>query len=189
MRIVLLALCFGFTSQIVSAQFIKEKSIQASIGLGLSVPYDSADEVADNGLFVQGELVLKVLSWIEIRPYAGVIWTNSDGTDLDGNPTDEKAESKAFLTGGKLRLRAPIPYVAPYVELGVGTSIGKFETSTVFYDIKGNGFLYHIPFSFGLELGKAHNVDIGFAYFFQPKVKQYVGAFAVGVSFQPKKWR
>jgi hypothetical protein len=183
MKKTLILLIIALTSNLVEAQFIKEKSINAQIGYGLSAPYNSVDEVVDDGFFAQGELVLKVKSWIEFRPYAGFILTSSNGEDLNGNPTNEKAESKAFLLGGKVRVRAPIPWVAPYVEIGIGTSIGKFETFTAFDNIDKSGIIYHIPFSFGLELGKNNNVDLGFAYYFQPSVEQFAGAFAVGITF------
>ena len=187
MKKTLILLIIALASNLVEAQFIKEKSINAQIGYGLSAPYNSVDEVVNDGFFAQGELVLMVKSWIEFRPYAGFILTSSNGEDLNGNPTNEKAESKAFLLGGKARVRAPIPWVAPYVEIGIGTSIGKFETFTTFDKIDKSGIIYHIPLSFGLELGKNNNVDLGFAYYFQPSVKQYVGAFAVGITFQLNK--
>ena len=170
----------------VQAQFIKEKSINAQIGYGLSAPYDSADDIVDDGFFIQGELNLKVSSWFELRPYAGLVVTSSNGKDLNNNPTNEKAETKAFLIGGKARLRAPIPWVAPYLEVGLGASIGKFETYTAYTNINKSGLIYHIPFSFGLELGQNNNVDLGFAYYFQPTVEQYAGAFAVGVTIPLK---
>ncbi len=173
-------------TNITEAQFIKEKSINAQIGYGLSVPNNSIDDIVDNGFFLQGELVLKVASWFELRPYAGVILTKSNGKDLNDNPTDERAESKAFLIGGKARVRAPIPWVAPYIEIGIGASIGKFETFTAFDNIDKNGMIYHIPFSFGLELGRNNNIDLGFSYYFQPSVEQYVGAFAVGITLPLK---
>ena len=87
-------------SNFIEAQFIKQKSINAQIGL------------------------------------AGVISTSSNGKDINDNLTNEKAETKAFLLGAKARVRAPIPYVAPYFEIGIGTSIGKFETFTAFDEIK-----------------------------------------------------
>ncbi len=183
MKRILILILIVLTSNLVEAQFIKEKSINAQIGYGLSAPNNSVDEVVDNGFFAQGELVLKIKSWIEFRPYAGFILTNSNGEDLNGNPTNEKAESKALLLGGKARVRAPIPWVAPYIEIGIGTSIGKFETLTAFDNISKSGIIYHIPFSFGLEIGKNNNIDLGFAYYFQPSVKQYAGAFTVGVTF------
>lgn len=178
----LILLIIILTWNLSEAQFIKEKSINAQIGFGLSAPYNSNDEIVDSGFFLQGELVLKVASWIELRPYAGLILTNSNGKDINDNPTDERAESKAFLLGGKARVRAPIPWVAPYIEIGMGTSIGKFETFTAFHNINKGGIIYHIPFSFGLELGRNNNVDLGLAYYFQPSVEQFAGAFAVGVT-------
>ncbi|WP_431157812.1 hypothetical protein [Winogradskyella poriferorum] len=186
MKKTLLLLVIVLTSNLAKAQFIKEKSINAQIGYGLSVPYNSITDVADDGFFAQGELVLKVKSWVELRPYAGFILTKSNGEDLNGNPTDEIAESKAFLLGGKARLRAPIPWVAPYIEIGIGTSIGKFETFTAFDNIERSGLIYHIPFSLGLELGQNNNVDLGLTYYFQPTVQQFAGAFAVGITFPLK---
>lgn len=183
MKKTLILLIIVLTSNIAEAQFIKEKSINAQIGYGLSAPNNSVDEIVDDGFFAQGELVLKVASWVELRPYAGLILTSSNGKDLNDNPTDEKAETKAFLLGGKVRVHAPIPWVAPYAEIGIGTSIGKFETLTAFDNIDKSGIIYHIPFSIGLELGKNNNVDLGFTYYFQPSVEQYVGAFAVGITF------
>ncbi len=174
------------TYNLSEAQFIKEKSINAQIGYGLSTPNNSLVDVVDDGFFAQGELVLKVASWVELRPYAGLIITNAKGRTLNGSPTDDKAVSKAFLIGGKTRVRAPIPWVAPYVEIGIGSSIGKFETLTAFDDVDKSGVIYHIPFAFGLELGKNNNVDLGFAYYFQPSVKQYAGAFAVGITIPLK---
>ncbi|WP_372745185.1 hypothetical protein [Lutibacter sp.] len=183
MRKILILLVIVLTSNLTEAQFLKEKSINAQIGYGLSVPYNSINEIVDSGFFAQGELVLKVASWLELRPYAGFILTSSNGKDINNNPTNEKAESKAFLLGGKARVCAPIPWIAPYVEIGIGTSIGKFETLTAFDNIDKSGIIYHIPFSLGLELGKNNNVDLAFTYYFQPSVKQYVGAFTVGLTF------
>ncbi len=178
----LIFLMIALASNFANAQFIKEKAINAQIGYGLSAPYNSFYDIADDGFFAQGELVLKAASWVEFRPYAGFILTSSNGKDINGNPTDEKAETKAFLLGGKTRVRAPIPWVAPYVEIGIGTSIGKFETFTYFDDIDKSGIIHHIPFAFGLELGRNNNVDLGLTYYFQPSIQQFAGALAVGIT-------
>ena len=168
------------------AQSIKEKSINAIIGYGVSTPYDSSTDIVENGFFMQGEYVLKLASWFDLRPYAGFITTSSNGKDLNNNPTFEKAEIKALLLGGKARLRAPIPYIAPYLEIGIGTSIGKFETFTAFDYVDKSGIIFHIPFAFGFEFGKFNNVDVGFTYYFQPVVKQVAGAFACGITIPLK---
>ncbi|MEW7279484.1 hypothetical protein ABW636_12895 [Aquimarina sp. 2201CG1-2-11] len=187
MKNTLTLLMIILASHLVEAQFIKETSINAQIGYALSSPNNSVDQIVNDGFFIQGELILKAASWIEFRPYTGLIITNSDGKDLNGNPTDEKAESKAFLLGGKARVRAPIPWIAPYIEIGIGTSIGNFRTLTAFDDINKGGIIYHIPFALGLELGQNNNVDIGLSYYIQPDVKQYAGAFAIGVTIPLNK--
>ena len=147
----------------------------------MSAPYDDID-VTDTGFYLQAEYVLVLSKWIDLRPYAGLILTKSDGIDLNENPTPYKATSKAFLIGGKTRLTAPIPYVAPYFEIGIGASIGAFETFTLYTDIDKSGLVFHIPFSLGLELGRDHNVDLAITYYFQPSVEQFSGAAAIGIS-------
>ncbi|WP_178988124.1 outer membrane beta-barrel protein [Winogradskyella schleiferi] len=184
-RLNLLAAIILF-SNLSQAQFIKEKSLNAQIGFGVSSPFESADDVAGTGFFLQGEFVMHITSWVELKPYAGLILTNSNGKDLNDNPTDEKVESKAFWFGGKARLRAPIPWVAPYIELGFGASIGKFETLTTFTNIEKKGLSFHIPFAFGLELGRNNNIDLGFSFYIHPTVEQSVGAFAVEISIPLK---
>ncbi|MFC0604484.1 hypothetical protein [Winogradskyella pulchriflava] len=167
-------------------QSIKQQSINAQIGFAVSSPYESSDEVAGTGFFLQGEYVMRVASWLELKPYAGLVLANANNEDLNGYPTDEFAESRAFLIGGKARVRAPIRWVAPYIEIGIGASIGKFATLTDFTTIEKNGLIYHIPVAFGLELGRNNNFDLGFTFYAQPSVEQSVGAFAIGISFPLK---
>ena len=186
MRKTLTLLIIVLTSNFVDAQFIKEKSISAQIGLGRSAPNKSTDEVDDNGFFAKGELILKIFSWVEFRPYTGLIRTSTDGKDIYGNPSDEKAISKALLIGGKTRLLVPIPGLEPYIEVGIGTSIGRFVTSTTFHDIEKTGIIYHTPFTIGVVLGKKRKFDLGLSVYDQPSVEQIVGAFAVGITFPLK---
>lgn len=165
----------------VKAQFIKEKAILAKIGYGLSAPYNNVDDVASSGFYLQTEYIMKVKSWLQLIPYAGFISTHSDGKDFDGNPTFEKAESTAVFLGGKTKVRATIPYFAPYFELGLGASIGKFETLTAFNNIEKRGLVLHVPFSIGVELGKNHDVDLGLTFYYHNAVKQFSGAYALGI--------
>jgi len=169
-------------SNLSNAQPQKGKSIKASIGLGLSAPYDDVD-LSGSGFYAQGEYVIGITRWFGVRPYAGIIFTSADKNE---NLPGYKVTSDAFLFGGKARVIAPIPYVAPYFELGVGGSIGSFETYTPFTNIKKNGFLMHIPFSLGLALGRQHSVELEFTYYFHPEVEQFSGAAAIGLSFPLK---
>ena len=166
----------------VKSQLIKEESIAFSIGYGLSAAYDDVN-IADTGFYLQGEYVLDLSKWFDMRPYAGLILTKSNGKDLNEEPTPYIATSKAFLIGGKARITAPIPWVAPYLEGGVGASIGAFRTLTPYTDIDKSGLILHIPFSLGLELGPNHNFDIAFTYYFHPSMHQFSGAAAFGISF------
>lgn len=91
--------------------------------------------------------------------------------------------SNAFLFGGKTRIKAPIPWVAPYFEIGIGASIGTFETVTPFTNINKTGLLFHIPVAIGLELGRRHNFDFSFTYYYHNSVKQFSEAAAFSFSF------
>ena len=174
------------TSTQVEAQFLKEKSIDVSIGLGISAPYDDID-ITGSGFYLQAEYVLDISKWTDVRPYAGLILTKADDKDLNQNPTIYKSTSNAFLIGGKTRITIPIPWVSPYFEVRVGASIGSFETFTPITNINKKGLIMHIPFSLGLELGRKHNFDITFTYYYQSSVEQFAGAAAFGVSIPLNK--
>lgn len=167
-------------SILVKAQFIKDRAIDASIGFGLSVPYDDVD-ITGSGFYIQGEYVLTIAKWIDIRPYAGLIITKADTNEQYAG--EYKVSANAFLIGGKTRIRAPVPWVAPYIEFGIGASIGSFETITPITNIDDSGLFIHIPFSLGLELGPKHNFDIALTYYYHNSVEQFAGAAAFGISF------
>ena len=164
----------------VQAQFIKERAIDVSIGMGLSAPNDQYD-IYGTGFYLQGEYVLSPANWIDIRPYAGFILANN--LTAEQEETGFTSTANTFLFGGKTRITAPISWVAPYIEVGVGASIGSFETFTPYTDIEDRGLFLHIPFSLGLELGPGHNVNIEFNYYFHQSVEQFGGAAAIGISF------
>ena len=166
----------------VHAQFYSAENVEISLGYGLSVPYEDVGFYG-TGLFAQGEYVLGINEWIDLRPYAGYIKTNMN-KNLSGlfDPED-KATANAFFFGGKARFRIPVDWVAPYAELGLGGSIGAFETFTAKSEIDENGVYAHIPFSLGVELGPRHNVNVELTFIFHNSIKQFAGAMAVGVSF------
>jgi hypothetical protein len=171
-----------FLFNLAKAQPRKGEFIDLSVGFGLSAPYDEAD-IVGSGFYAQAEYVMGITKWFGIRPYAGLVLTSADKNPDPENQPEYKVTSKSFLLGGKARVCAPIPWVAPYFEVGVGASIGSFETYTPYTNIKKNGILMHIPFSIGLALGPKHNIDVGFTYYYQPYVQQFSGATAIGFSF------
>lgn len=168
---------FFFTNH-VKAQPRTGEFINISIGLGISTSYDDVD-ITGSGFYTQGEYIFGLTKWFGVRPYAGLLLTSEDKE----GPTESKATTKAFLAGIKGRVLAPIPWVAPFIEIGIGASAGSFETITPFTDIQKQGVIVHIPFSFGLALGPKNSVDVEFTYYFHPAVEQFGGAAAFGITF------
>ena len=169
-------------SNLLKAQPQKGKFINVAIGLGISAPYDESD-ISGSGFYAQGEYVIGLSKWFGLRPYAGVVLASQVEIDGEKYQTDYKVTSNAFLFGGKARVLAPIPYIAPYFEIGIGASIGSFQTYIPQTNISKNGLLMHIPFSIGLALGRKNNFDVGFTYYFHPDAQQFSGAAAIGFIF------
>ncbi|TRW27480.1 hypothetical protein FMM05_02235 [Flavobacterium zepuense] len=154
--------------------------INASVGLGIVAPNDES-EIDGSGFYAQAEYVWAPRTWFGVRPYAGLIIASgeSDEDEIQGL----SIKSNAALLGAKIRLVAPIPYVAPFIESGVGMSIGSFETHTEYTNLKKDGVLLHIPFTVGLALGRRHKVEVKFTYYYHDAVDQFSGAAAFGLSF------
>lgn len=164
-----------------------KKSIDASIGFGFSFPYDDID-IGGSGFYAQGEYVFKFSKWIDVRPYAGLIIANSNISNEQLEAFGFKSTASALMLGGKARLTFPIPWIAPYLETGIGASIGSFETITPFTNKKDSGILIHIPVSIGLKLGSNRNFDLSFSYYMHPSAEQFVGSAAIGLTFPLSKW-
>ena len=162
------------------AQIKEGKFIGASAGLGLGAPLDETD-IAGVGFYAQAEYILNLNKWFGIRPYAGFVIAS--GSSEKQELKEYNVKSNAFLAGVKLRIVAPIPYVAPFVELGIGGSLGSFETYTPLTDVSKSGVLLHVPYAFGFAVGKNHSVDIKFTYYHHPDVEQFSGAFAAAINF------
>jgi hypothetical protein len=166
------------------------RSIKASIGYGSSASYYIEDygsqeevDVMGGGLYLQGEYIIGIKSWVSVRPYAGAIFESVDKNQNVQNQPQYKVTTNAFLMGGKVRLCAPIPWVAPFIEGGIGTSIGKFETFTPNVNFNKSDVLLHIPFSVGLAVGRHNSFEVGISGYFHPAAKQSTAVFALGYSF------
>ncbi|MFD2516424.1 hypothetical protein [Salinimicrobium flavum] len=177
--LILLAI-FGLTR--VQAQFISEEAIDVSIGYGLSVPYEEVGFYG-SGFYAQGEYVLGINEWVDLRPYAGYIGTKMNENFGGSIKPEDKATVNAFLFGGKARFTLPVPWIAPYLELGIGGSFGSFETVTDNMKFEESGAFLHIPFSIGLALGRSHNVSIELTWYFHTSPEQYAGVAAIGIAF------
>jgi hypothetical protein len=164
------------------AQPNKGKFIKAAIGIGYSATDDRTDFMGD-GFYAQGEYVMGLSKWFGVRPYAGVVFTKAGEIDRKIYQEDYKVTSRAFLFGGKVRVLGPTPYVAPYFEIGLGASVGGFQTFTTETNINKSGLFVHVPFAAGLAVGREHNYEIEFTYYIHPELKQTSGAAAFGITF------
>jgi hypothetical protein len=181
MKKTFLLLLVIFCSGNIYSQFIKERSVDVSVGLGISTPLEDID-VTGYGFYLQGEYVLTTHSWLDLRPYAGLILTRSEDRLDEFSGATLKADTNVFMVGGKIRVKAPIPWFAPYIEGGIGASFGSVETITPTTNISKSGIIYHIPVTVGLQLGKKQNFDFAFSYYFHPNAEQLAGAVAIGFS-------
>ncbi|MBF4508492.1 hypothetical protein IRZ83_17585 [Flavobacterium sp. JLP] len=183
-NLILVLISTFFFSNSTNAQPRKGKFINITAGLGITASDYEEDnvELDGSGFYAQGEYVWGITKWFGLRPYAGVIFT-SPAKNTNTDQPDYKISTKAFLLGGKARICAPIPWIAPFIETGFGASIGSFETYTPSTNIKKSGIVTHVPFSFGLALGPKHNIEAAFTYYYQSSVDQFCGAVAVGYSF------
>jgi hypothetical protein len=150
-----------------------------SIGLGLS----SAGDGTASGFYGAGEYVIPVASWASLRGYGALLLT-FPGTCLDGgSPCD--VSSKVAIAGAKLRLLAPIPYVAPFLDLGGGLMVGEIKHQNSSGDGGTANLTIHlVPFGLGLALGKLHDVELGFIYMWEPIIGHFDGALTLGLSFR-----
>jgi hypothetical protein len=147
----------------------------------VSAASDPQDDSRATGLYAAAEYSVIVSDWVSPRAYAGALLTRSDQTGCGAVGGCDVSEQIAFA-GGKVRFSAPIPYVAPFVELGLGLSTGTLSTRALGIDEHLSGATYHIPVGLGLSLGDRHQVDVGFFYLFHPAVHAFGGAAAVGLT-------
>ncbi|MBS7788047.1 hypothetical protein KIH23_12135 [Flavobacterium sp. CYK-55] len=176
--VIFFLLCTALTH----AQLEPGKYISVNVGLGLSAPDDDS-EAGGTGFYAHGEYLVSVYKWFSIRPYVGLVNTNPLNPDRALDQLGYEVTTKALFFGSKIRLAAPIPYVAPFIETGMGLSVGAFKTYTEYTDINKKGVFTHIPFSMGLALGKHNNFELGFTYQFHQTVKQSSGTIALGYNF------
>lgn len=88
------------------------RSLVGYAGLGMSYPTHGGYG-SGAGLYAEGDYVIEANRWAVPKGYAGLLLTfpGSGACDEGGSPCDVSA--KMIFVGGKFRLTAPIPYVAP----------------------------------------------------------------------------
>src|SRR5262245_34834938 len=103
-------------------------SIEA--GYGMTLAFKGSVPRGD-GFYASVAYVLVPSAWVRGAAYAGTALTfsgTSSGCREAGLECD--VSTKIGFLGIKGRLTIPIPFVAPFLELGIGTSIGEIRTRT-----------------------------------------------------------
>jgi hypothetical protein len=153
-----------------------------AVGLGYTFTEVVNHEGEGSGAFLEAEYVFRPTSFFTPRLYAGSLVTFPDEDSCGVEPCDVK--SQIFFLGAKARLMAPIPYIGPFIELGLGLSLGHLRTLDQDVDEEMSGATVHIPIAVGLALGRENNFSVSFSYLHHPSDSQLSGAVAVGMGFR-----
>jgi len=157
--------------------------LEVTGGIGLSSP-DTMIPGGGQGVYARADLLPWRDSWFTPKAYSGFLITVPSGDCGVGvSPCDVSAQ--ILFLGGAARLMLPIPYVGPFVEVGLGLSIGRMSTrSGADVNLQWSGVTYHVPFALGLAFGKQHEYELSFQYMDHPDQHQVTGGIAVGFGFQ-----
>jgi hypothetical protein len=171
-----------------AAQPKRGQFIGGEVGYGLSAPYQDDAGSDGHGGLVQAEYTYAPNAWVGVRPYAAVIVTWPDSVDGRCESAelawDCEVTAQGLMLGGKGRLAIPIPYVAPFLELGMGATLGSVTTRTFSENHQVTGALVHIPVTLGVAIGEDHDFELAFAYYFHPAARQFNGGITCGMSFR-----
>ena len=161
-----------------------DHALGLSFGLGLAFPMQKNGQDVNGrgeGGFAEAEYIYRATEWITPRLYAGALLT-SPKSDCGAGVVPCDVSARIVFLGGKFRVMAPIPWVGPFLELGLGASVGRLSTrSGQDVDLTSSGVTYHVPASLGLAIGSRHEFEISFQYLFHPAQKQVSGAAALGL--------
>ncbi len=169
-----------------NAQSRFNRYLNLSIGEGITEALygcegEQEETIRGSGLYLQGEYVFEFNKWIDLRPYTGFLYARTDQGDDVYLDYGYEANATTLLIGGKARLTFPIPWVAPYIESGLGFSLGYFETYTYYWDVNTVGIFSHVPLAFGVKIGRKHNIEIGTLCYILTGVEQLFGATTIGL--------
>jgi hypothetical protein len=121
------------------------------------------------------------VSWFGLGGAVGMHRVTTDEEDCDIRNCE--VSTRIGYLSGRARVTAPIPWIAPFLETGLGLSFGQLVTQTRWSDENIRGVRAHVPIAFGLELGPRHSVELGFYTLVHPGRAQLNMAAAFGLSF------
>jgi hypothetical protein len=165
----------------------RDRQLGILVGLGMVVADGtSASQVNGygSGLYASAEYAFRASSWFSPRLYGGLLYAPTVGSSCEPEVSPCDVSGRYVFAGAKARLTAPIPWVAPFAELGLGASVGRFSSryGTV-VDRSATGLTYHVPVAVGLAVGPHHGLELSFQYLVHPALLQTGGGTAIGFRF------
>lgn len=168
----------------VSAQLRRDGQAVAALGFAFpGEPHDAygvgAGMSYDRGIWGP--------DWAQVRVYGGGFFSRTRAESCARSVEPCTVSSNIGVAGAKLRLLAPIPYVAPYFEFGMGTSLGSVTTRVGAYgaypllDESHSGVLFHVPLAWGFAFGRNYRHKVSLEYFVHPGRKHVTGVLALGI--------
>ncbi len=152
------------------------------VSAGYATDLTGGAPASSEGFFAEGEYVWVLASWVSARAYAGVQWTSPD-PDLCRDVQPCEVFSHIGYLGARLRLMAPIPYVGPFFELGLGGSLGNLTTRFGgIVDDRFYGVTYHVPWAVGLAFGEHHQYAVELSYLQHPAHDHIAGGVGLGLT-------
>jgi hypothetical protein len=184
MRVCCVVLLAALTAPFRSAAAEPGPFLEIFAGMGLSSSDWSGAPGGGTGVYARVEYLPWRDSWFTPKVYSGMLFTRPDGDcGLGVTPCD--VSSRIGFLGGAARLMAPVPYFGPFVELGVGASVGQMATrSGPAADLRWSGVTYHVPWAVGVAFGSRHEYEVALQYLVHPDQHQTSGAVALGFGFQ-----
>lgn len=160
--------------------------LQVSAGIGYAAAGSRGDGI---GTGVAGgiECVDPWNLWISARIYAAGVHVRADESSCEPSVSPCAISNRVALLGLRLRwLIIAGRRVGPFIEGGIGTSLGEMETrlgadgSHAAID-EHRTAAFHGPVSFGLAIGKSGRHDIAFDYYFHGGSEHVAGSLSVNI--------
>lgn len=162
---------------------------EVQVASGLAVSFAPDHDGWGRGLGILLQYAFAPAGWGGGRLYAGGVLTGARGESCPAAVDPCALSSRIGVAGAKVRFLAPVPYVGPFFEVGVGGSVGSIESRVGPFGLLGaleeehTGLMFHVPFAIGLAIGSRHQHELSFAYFAHPGREHIAGSIQAGIAF------
>lgn len=157
--------------------------LQVAGGLGGSFTLVDDANGTGSGGYVAVEVLSPTYEWVTGSLYGGLFLTWPEGDCGPGVvPCDLSAS--IFFLGVKGRVVAPISWVAPFLELGVGISIGRTTTRNgAVVEAEAKGFIPHWLWGLGLAIGPNNEFSLSLQFLEHTRGQQSCALLGAGFAF------